>query len=219
MERKSPMPGEIYRHFKNRLYQIVGVATYSESREKLVIYQALYGNFGMYARPYDMFMSEVDHKKYPDVQQKYRFEKVGRAGEEPDSVQNSNADKNITEENSIKDNNIKENNVKENDVENTTIIIEEKAIETNAVNVNNAEECYNEDELPNPDLIAFLDAETYEEKHKLLACMRPRITDRLINDLAASIDVTVEDGDLETRYRSLLYCVKKMDEFEVTRLR
>ena len=68
-------------------------------------------------------------------------------------------------------------------------------------------------------MIAFLDAESYDEKYKLLVAMRPRITDRLINDFAASIDVTVDEGDLESRFRSLLYCVKKMDEFEVTRLR
>ena len=95
--------------------------------------------------------------------------------------------------------------------------IPDKAVIEGATDVNSDVE--EQEGVPNPDLLAFLDAETYEEKHKLLVAMRPRITDRLINDLAAAIDVTVEDGDLETRFKSLLYCVKKMDEFEVTRLR
>ena len=77
--------GDIVRHFKREwvsedtseyLYKVLAFASHTETGARLVIYQGMYAPFKICARPYDMFMSEVDREKYPDVKQKYRFEKL-----------------------------------------------------------------------------------------------------------------------------------------------
>ena len=72
--RDIPRPNQIYRHFKGNLYRIITVAQHSETGEAMVVYQALYGEYAIYVRNLDEFISPVDRIKYPDADQVNRFE-------------------------------------------------------------------------------------------------------------------------------------------------
>lgn len=89
MDNREFRIGDIVQHFKREyvseisseyIYRIIAFANHSETEERLVIYQGMYPPYKTCARPYDMFISEVDRAKYPDVKQKYRFEVIKREG-------------------------------------------------------------------------------------------------------------------------------------------
>ena len=186
---RTPKPGEFYRHFKNKLYQIVTVATHSETGEKLVIYQALYDDFGVYARPLDMFVSEVDHEKYPDVKQKYRFERVTPQTKQTDTQVKSEA------------------------VGQSAAKLPEAGsmqAQTSKAQVPDADE----DQAPNPQLIKFLDADTLEEKYNILVSMSDTITDRLLDDMAVVMDVVIPEAPLMERYEDLKNIIRTRQHYE-----
>lgn len=183
--------GGFYRHFKDKLYQVKGTAIHSETKEKMVIYQGLYGSYEMYVRPYDMFLSEVDHIKYPDVVQKYRFElidiKTGKSLEADYEENNQNMESEKSEE-------LEESKESEKSEE-------------------------SEESEQDSKLIRFLDAYDYKEKLDILTSMRGELNDGLIDIMAESIEVAVPEGDITDRYNSLRKCLMAHTKYEGLRLR
>lgn len=188
---RTPKPGELYRHFKNKLYQIITVAQHSETGEKLVIYQALYGDFKTYARPLDMFVSKVDHDKYPDAGQVYRFEKV-----EPE--QKAGSEQKVEPEQ-------KAVTQQKDGCGNTGSYVGSQAISQE--NNDNAGQI-------NPGLLEFLDAETFDEKYNVLVSMRDNIDDKLIDDIAVVMDVVIPEGKLMDRYDDLKNTIRTRQRYE-----
>ncbi|MDO4260662.1 MAG: DUF1653 domain-containing protein [Eubacteriales bacterium] len=192
--------GQFYRHFKGGLYQIVAVAKHSETGERMVVYQALYGDFGVYVRPYGMFAGEVDHEKYPSVTQRYRFElEEQRDTEEvkrwPEERQDTEEAGSGPEDGGIKDGPDK-----------TGVKRPAEGTESPADGVN-------------PILLEFLDADTLEEKLHILSYNRNRVDESLLNSIAISLDLVVEKKGLQEKFDEILNCLSMMKHFECNRLR
>lgn len=194
--------GEIYRHFKGYLYQIVAVARHSETNEKYVVYQALYGDMQVWVRPYEMFVSEVDREKYPDAAQKYRFELLNTAagtlssGTKPRMMEPENA-------------------VPEQAVPGAKKSDEPKQEEEPEEKPKQAEEEF--EGQVDERLLEFLDAPTCQDKINYLNLIRAGIDDALINNIAAAMDITVDDGPIDARFLSLKSCLMTKAKYECVR--
>ena len=192
--RPNPRPQEMYRHFKGNIYQIRCLAKHSETGEMMVVYQAMYDTFQIYVRPLAMFMEEVDVEKYPDARQQYRFELL----QDSELVSGSRA-----VEEPVSGSQAVEEPVKESDAgpEGT-----EGAEEVQQLNID-------------PLVMEFLEADTYEQRLNILAALRSRITDEMINTMAMAVDLEIKEGDVEERYEELRNCLLTFEKYECNRLR
>ena len=217
-----PRPEEIYRHFKGNLYRVVTVAEHTETGEKLVIYQALYGEFKTYARPLLMFVSRVDKEKYPECTQEFRFALQGQEAERQRlESENEDAEKKKKPFGNAVENHVAASEkdigkVMEVSADNkATENCEKEAFGTEGFMTENTEA-----ESPlDPGVLEFLDAKNYEERLNILAMLHHRITDEMITTMAIACDLEVDQGDTEERYESLKNCLLTLEKYETTRLR
>ena len=192
-----PQAGEIYQHFKGKLYRIVALATHTETGEQLVIYQALYGEFQVFARPLSMFLEKVDAKKYPDAAGKDRFMRIPMAetAAVPQPVPAPS----------------------ENPVEpRPAAMPSESPVESRAVAASSENSV---EPQPDPGLLAFLDADSYEEKLEVFASLEGKVDLHMLNAIAASLDLELSEGSLEEQYDTLKSCLMTLERYECNRLR
>ena len=192
-----PQAGEIYQHFKGKLYRIVALATHTETGEQLVIYQALYGEFQVFARPLSMFLEKVDAKKYPDAAGKDRFMRIpmAEAAAVPQPVPAPS----------------------ENPVEpRPAAMPSESNVESRAVAASSENSV---EPQPDSGLLAFLDADSYEEKLEVFASLEGKVDLHMLNAIAASLDLELSEGSLEEQYDTLKSCLMTLERYECNRLR
>ena len=224
MGRTKPEPQQLYKHFKNKMYQIVSIAIHSETREEMVVYQALYGDYKVYVRPLDMFMSEVDRNKYPDVKQKYRFERVDSNGvslEEDSSGDNTSFDRVVRP--SVNEHIEAVKAVGRSEETHGTLEEERTKFRNEPYKPSDVMEKSVDEEAKelnlDPLVIEFMDADLAAEKNDILSKLRPIITNDMIDIMAMSLGVVVNEGDVYDRYNDLRTCLTTMEKFESSRLR
>ena len=186
--RQMPRAGEFYMHFKGKLYQIITVATHTETEEELVIYQALYGTYKTYARPLSMFLSEVDHEKYPEVEQKYRFRKVElceNAGDQSCIRISAGSEEEKQEIKQSSEQKMQE--YKE----------EEEAQETNI-----------------EPLLKFLDETDLSERLNILVKYKDEITETMLESMGMAIDCVLTGKTLEEKYYELDKIIRTKLQYE-----
>lgn len=191
--------GQFYRHFKGGLYQVMAIATHSETKEKMVVYQALYGDYEIYVRPYDMFVSEVDHEKYPQVKQVYRFTQVHPEEMEEESDKVEVPDLTLELDESMEP--------------------EQSAVEEEPKKMSEDQPAQEKQDVSggiNPILLEFLDADTLEEKMHIMTFYRNQMDEALLNSIAISLDLVVDKKGLQETYDEIMNCLSMMKHFECT---
>ena len=214
---QMPRPGERYRHFKDKLYQIVAVATHSETGEKMVIYQALYGEFGVWARPLSMFLEPVDREKYPEAAQKLRFERVDAAAAGDEEQEEARTEDKEREEARAEGKEREEARAADKECE------EAPARGDNGIPAGE-QACGHDDQGSDesslhPLLFRFLDAGSPGERVNLLRLMKGRVGQAEVDSLCTCLDARRPDGSIEEQIDDLIGRLQMQQKYQTSRLR
>ncbi len=211
-----PSPGQIYRHFTGDLYRVIALAQHSETEESLVVYQALFGDYKIFAKPLFLFLEKLDKKKYPQSASEFYFElqnELITATPTGVPAKDKAVKKTVSDDKAAKSSEIDK---KEQAAENLSSE-EEKHAEKDG---SGKETETGEEELNiDPLVLDFLDAKTYEERLNILSALHHRITDDMINIMAIAAGVEIDEGDTEERFAQLRTCLKTFERYESSRLR
>ncbi len=214
MPQLHPQIGEIYKHFKGKLYQVTAIGTHSETGEQMVVYQALYGDFATFVRPYEQFVGEVDFEKYPACTSRFRFTYVPReelaasaSQQMPQTVQTTGTNQMPQTAQTTGTNQMPQ-------TAQTTNV--EKAPQTAQ-----ASPIRHQEQTIQDLMLDFLDERDFEKKEKILSELGAHkdLSDGIIDNLAAALDYVIDEGPLDVRFAQLRTCVRTRARFENTRLR
>ncbi len=194
-KRDIPRPGEFYRHFKNRLYQVIAVAYDAETEQQVVVYQALYGDYRVWVRPLENFLSRTDREKYPEASQEWRFERTVPEGPAQDV--------------SVPEGPAQDVSVPEGPAQDVSVP------EGPAQDVSAVEDSRTGTQV----LLAFLDAETREEKKAALVSGMDRLTQRELDSIYMALDMPAQEGDVRAQVSGILSWMKTQERYESRRLR
>ena len=200
-KRDIPRPGEFYRHFKNRLYQVIAVAYDAETEQQVVVYQALYGDYRVWVRPLENFLSRTDREKYPEASQEWRFERVQPAEAAPrQEAAPASSEKTVTPA---------APELKEGPAQDVSAPAEPAP----------AVPAVEDGRTGTQVLLAFLDAETREEKKAVLVSGMARLTQRELDSIYMALDMPAQEGDVRAQVSGILSWMKTQERYESSRLR
>ncbi|MDO4510176.1 MAG: DUF1653 domain-containing protein [Lachnospiraceae bacterium] len=200
--RQTPVAGQIYKHFKGNLYKVLAVAVHTESEEKLVVYQSVENPDRVFARPLEMFMSDIDRFRYPLIRAKYRFTLVS----EPEEETNGEETKEEETKEETPNEDTKEEDVKDEETE-------EQSDDDSAVYKDNGEL------VIDPYVEGVLDEKEFSKKIEFFEMLRGRCTEDMLTTIAISLDIQLQEGSIEDKYSQILKTLKMHEKYETSRLR
>ena len=195
--RQTPVAGQIYKHFKGNLYKVLAVAVHTESEEKLVVYQSVENPDRVFARPLEMFMSDIDRFRYPLIRAKYRFTLVS----EPEEETNGEETKEETPNEDTKEEDVKDEET------------EEQSDDDSAVYKDNGEL------VIDPYVEGVLDEKEFSKKIEFFEMLRGKCTEDMLTTIAISLDIQLQEGSIEDKYSQILRTLKMHEKYETSRLR